>query len=64
MCVFRRCFLIYRYPGKSATVISEDDFVDKVETNDSRSHDITLFSDWSALTVGLICCLGDAVLLH
>ncbi|XP_074487052.1 putative bifunctional UDP-N-acetylglucosamine transferase and deubiquitinase ALG13 isoform X1 [Sebastes fasciatus] len=26
----RRCFLIYRYPGKPATVISEDDFVDKV----------------------------------
>ncbi|XP_026215106.1 putative bifunctional UDP-N-acetylglucosamine transferase and deubiquitinase ALG13 isoform X2 [Anabas testudineus] len=28
--LYRRCFLIYRYPGKSATVISEDDFVDKV----------------------------------
>uniref|UniRef100_A0A3P8TJH6 ubiquitinyl hydrolase 1 n=1 Tax=Amphiprion percula TaxID=161767 RepID=A0A3P8TJH6_AMPPE len=25
-----RCFLIYRYPGKPATMISEDDFVDKV----------------------------------
>lgn len=32
VCVFRRCFLIYRYPGKPATVISEDDFVDKVKT--------------------------------
>ncbi|XP_059186121.1 LOW QUALITY PROTEIN: putative bifunctional UDP-N-acetylglucosamine transferase and deubiquitinase ALG13 [Centropristis striata] len=28
--LYRRCFLIYRYPGKAATVISEDDFVDKV----------------------------------
>uniref|UniRef100_A0A3B5APQ8 ubiquitinyl hydrolase 1 n=1 Tax=Stegastes partitus TaxID=144197 RepID=A0A3B5APQ8_9TELE len=28
--LYRRCFLIYRYPGKPATVISEDDFVDKV----------------------------------
>uniref|UniRef100_A0A672ZXU3 ubiquitinyl hydrolase 1 n=1 Tax=Sphaeramia orbicularis TaxID=375764 RepID=A0A672ZXU3_9TELE len=28
-CV-RRCFVIYRYPGKQATVISEDDYVDKV----------------------------------
>ncbi|KAF0036953.1 hypothetical protein F2P81_009827 [Scophthalmus maximus] len=27
--LYRRCFLIYRYPGKPATVISEDDFVDK-----------------------------------
>ncbi|AWP05066.1 putative bifunctional UDP-N-acetylglucosamine transferase and deubiquitinase ALG13 [Scophthalmus maximus] len=25
--LYRRCFLIYRYPGKPATVISEDDFV-------------------------------------
>ncbi|XP_070838719.1 putative bifunctional UDP-N-acetylglucosamine transferase and deubiquitinase ALG13 [Chaetodon trifascialis] len=28
--LYRRCFLIYRYPGRPATVISEDDFVDKV----------------------------------
>ncbi|GAA6219430.1 putative bifunctional UDP-N-acetylglucosamine transferase and deubiquitinase ALG13 isoform X1 [Lates japonicus] len=28
--LYRRCFLIYRYPGKPATVISEDDYVDKV----------------------------------
>ncbi|XP_041642200.1 putative bifunctional UDP-N-acetylglucosamine transferase and deubiquitinase ALG13 isoform X2 [Cheilinus undulatus] len=28
--LYRRCFIIYRYPGKPATVISEDDFVDKV----------------------------------
>ncbi|XP_023148626.2 putative bifunctional UDP-N-acetylglucosamine transferase and deubiquitinase ALG13 isoform X2 [Amphiprion ocellaris] len=28
--LYRRCFLIYRYPGKPATMISEDDFVDKV----------------------------------
>ncbi|XP_069578186.1 putative bifunctional UDP-N-acetylglucosamine transferase and deubiquitinase ALG13 [Brachyistius frenatus] len=28
--LYRRCFVIYRYPGKPATVISEDDFVDKV----------------------------------
>ncbi|XP_047431762.1 putative bifunctional UDP-N-acetylglucosamine transferase and deubiquitinase ALG13 isoform X2 [Mugil cephalus] len=28
--LYRRCFLIYRYPGKPATVISEADFVDKV----------------------------------
>ncbi|XP_076028221.1 putative bifunctional UDP-N-acetylglucosamine transferase and deubiquitinase ALG13 [Genypterus blacodes] len=28
--LYRRCFLIYRYPGKPATVITEDDFVDKV----------------------------------
>nr|XP_057926269.1 putative bifunctional UDP-N-acetylglucosamine transferase and deubiquitinase ALG13 isoform X2 [Doryrhamphus excisus] len=28
--LYRRCFLIYRYPGKPATVISEDDFVDKL----------------------------------
>ncbi|XP_030002087.1 putative bifunctional UDP-N-acetylglucosamine transferase and deubiquitinase ALG13 [Sphaeramia orbicularis] len=28
--LFRRCFVIYRYPGKQATVISEDDYVDKV----------------------------------
>ncbi|XP_049575565.1 putative bifunctional UDP-N-acetylglucosamine transferase and deubiquitinase ALG13 isoform X3 [Syngnathus scovelli] len=28
--LYRRRFLIYRYPGKAATVISEDDFVDKV----------------------------------
>ncbi|XP_068455616.1 putative bifunctional UDP-N-acetylglucosamine transferase and deubiquitinase ALG13 isoform X2 [Clinocottus analis] len=28
--LYRHCFLIYRYPGKPATVISEDDFVDKV----------------------------------
>uniref|UniRef100_A0A3Q2CJN8 ubiquitinyl hydrolase 1 n=1 Tax=Cyprinodon variegatus TaxID=28743 RepID=A0A3Q2CJN8_CYPVA len=28
--LYRRCFLIYRYPGKPATVISENDFVDKV----------------------------------
>ncbi|XP_029009578.1 putative bifunctional UDP-N-acetylglucosamine transferase and deubiquitinase ALG13 isoform X2 [Betta splendens] len=27
---YRRCFVIYRYPGKPATVISEDDFMDKV----------------------------------
>lgn len=30
-CVCRRCFQIYRYPGKSATVITEADFVDKVK---------------------------------
>lgn len=30
VCVCRRSFHIYRYPGKPATVISEDDFVDKV----------------------------------
>lgn len=31
-CVFvcRRCFVIYRYPGKPPTVISMDHFVDKV----------------------------------
>uniref|UniRef100_A0A4W6DM30 ubiquitinyl hydrolase 1 n=1 Tax=Lates calcarifer TaxID=8187 RepID=A0A4W6DM30_LATCA len=29
-CPHLRCFLIYRYPGKPATVISEDDYVDKV----------------------------------
>ncbi|XP_037546074.1 putative bifunctional UDP-N-acetylglucosamine transferase and deubiquitinase ALG13 [Nematolebias whitei] len=28
--LYRRCFLIYRYPGKPATVITEDDFVDQV----------------------------------
>ncbi|XP_058495765.1 putative bifunctional UDP-N-acetylglucosamine transferase and deubiquitinase ALG13 isoform X2 [Solea solea] len=28
--LYRRCFHIYRYPGKPATVISEDNFVDKV----------------------------------
>ncbi|XP_032419052.1 putative bifunctional UDP-N-acetylglucosamine transferase and deubiquitinase ALG13 [Xiphophorus hellerii] len=28
--LYRRCFLIYRYPGKPATVISENDFEDKV----------------------------------
>ncbi|XP_051939887.1 putative bifunctional UDP-N-acetylglucosamine transferase and deubiquitinase ALG13 isoform X2 [Hippocampus zosterae] len=28
--LYRRRFLIYRYPGKAATLISEDDFVDKV----------------------------------
>ncbi|XP_068178703.1 putative bifunctional UDP-N-acetylglucosamine transferase and deubiquitinase ALG13 [Antennarius striatus] len=28
--LYRRCFLIYRFPGKPATLISEDDFVDKV----------------------------------
>ncbi|CAF93332.1 unnamed protein product [Tetraodon nigroviridis] len=28
--LYRRSFHIYRYPGKPATVISEDDFVDKV----------------------------------
>ncbi|KAF3688224.1 putative bifunctional UDP-N-acetylglucosamine transferase and deubiquitinase ALG13 [Channa argus] len=28
--LYRRCFLIYRYPGKPATLISEEDFVDKV----------------------------------
>ncbi|KAF7646076.1 hypothetical protein LDENG_00193860 [Lucifuga dentata] len=28
--LYRRCFLIYRYPGKAATVITEDNFVDKV----------------------------------
>ncbi|CAJ1052756.1 putative bifunctional UDP-N-acetylglucosamine transferase and deubiquitinase ALG13 isoform X1 [Xyrichtys novacula] len=28
--LYRRCFLIYRYPGKPATVISEEDFLDKV----------------------------------
>ncbi|KAM3624481.1 uncharacterized protein V6R79_024007 [Siganus canaliculatus] len=28
--LYRRCFLIYRYPGKPATVISEDNFVEKV----------------------------------
>ncbi|XP_029706440.1 putative bifunctional UDP-N-acetylglucosamine transferase and deubiquitinase ALG13 isoform X5 [Takifugu rubripes] len=28
--LYRRCFQIYRYPGKSATVITEADFVDKV----------------------------------
>ncbi|KAL6111255.1 alg13 [Pungitius sinensis] len=28
--LYRRCFLIYRYPGKPATVISEEDCVDKV----------------------------------
>uniref|UniRef100_A0A8C9XF70 ubiquitinyl hydrolase 1 n=1 Tax=Sander lucioperca TaxID=283035 RepID=A0A8C9XF70_SANLU len=28
--LYRRCFLIYRYPGKAATVISEDNFIDKV----------------------------------
>lgn len=30
-CVCRRCFQIYRYPGKSATVITEAAFVDKVK---------------------------------
>ncbi|KAM7420014.1 hypothetical protein PAMA_016893 [Pampus argenteus] len=28
--LYRRCFLIYRYPGKPATVISEEDFINKV----------------------------------
>ncbi|KAM4750215.1 LOW QUALITY PROTEIN: putative bifunctional UDP-N-acetylglucosamine transferase and deubiquitinase ALG13 [Anableps anableps] len=28
--LYRRCFLIYRYPGKPATVISENHFLDKV----------------------------------
>ncbi|KAK0150305.1 putative bifunctional UDP-N-acetylglucosamine transferase and deubiquitinase ALG13 [Merluccius polli] len=28
--LYRRCFLIYRFPGKAATVITEEDFVDKV----------------------------------
>ncbi|KAM3865331.1 putative bifunctional UDP-N-acetylglucosamine transferase and deubiquitinase ALG13 [Diretmus argenteus] len=28
--LYRRCFLIYRYPGKAATVITEDEFVEKV----------------------------------
>lgn len=28
--LYRRCFLIYRYPGKPATVITEEDFLDKV----------------------------------
>ncbi|XP_061684635.1 putative bifunctional UDP-N-acetylglucosamine transferase and deubiquitinase ALG13 isoform X2 [Syngnathoides biaculeatus] len=28
--LYRRCFLIYRYPGKAATVISEGDFHDRV----------------------------------
>ncbi|XP_062294138.1 LOW QUALITY PROTEIN: putative bifunctional UDP-N-acetylglucosamine transferase and deubiquitinase ALG13 [Scomber scombrus] len=28
--LYRRCFLIYRYPGKPPTVISEEDFTDKV----------------------------------
>ncbi|XP_077381209.1 putative bifunctional UDP-N-acetylglucosamine transferase and deubiquitinase ALG13 isoform X2 [Festucalex cinctus] len=28
--LYRHSFLIYRYPGKAATVISEDDFEDKV----------------------------------
>ncbi|XP_028315629.1 putative bifunctional UDP-N-acetylglucosamine transferase and deubiquitinase ALG13 isoform X2 [Gouania willdenowi] len=28
--LYRRCFLIYRYPGKPATIISEDDYLDKV----------------------------------
>ncbi|XP_063738112.1 LOW QUALITY PROTEIN: putative bifunctional UDP-N-acetylglucosamine transferase and deubiquitinase ALG13 [Eleginops maclovinus] len=28
--LYRHCFLIYRYPGKPATVISEEEFVDKV----------------------------------
>ncbi|XP_068607357.1 putative bifunctional UDP-N-acetylglucosamine transferase and deubiquitinase ALG13 [Brachionichthys hirsutus] len=28
--LYRRCFLIYRFPGKPPTVISEDDFADKV----------------------------------
>ncbi|XP_037830580.1 putative bifunctional UDP-N-acetylglucosamine transferase and deubiquitinase ALG13 [Kryptolebias marmoratus] len=28
--LYRRCFLIYRYPGKPATVISDDVFVDQV----------------------------------
>ncbi|XP_014910249.1 putative bifunctional UDP-N-acetylglucosamine transferase and deubiquitinase ALG13 isoform X1 [Poecilia latipinna] len=28
--LYRRCFLIYRYPGKPATIISENDFEDKV----------------------------------
>lgn len=30
LSVCRRCFLIYRYPGKPATIISMDNFVDKV----------------------------------
>ncbi|XP_042370968.1 putative bifunctional UDP-N-acetylglucosamine transferase and deubiquitinase ALG13, partial [Plectropomus leopardus] len=28
--LYRRCFVIFRYPGKPANVISEDDFVEKV----------------------------------
>ncbi|KAJ4922085.1 hypothetical protein JOQ06_026320 [Pogonophryne albipinna] len=28
--LYRHCFLIYRYPGKAATVISEEEFDDKV----------------------------------
>ncbi|XP_028272210.1 putative bifunctional UDP-N-acetylglucosamine transferase and deubiquitinase ALG13 [Parambassis ranga] len=28
--LYRRCFVIYRYPGKPPTVISDDDFVEKV----------------------------------
>ncbi|KAM9857045.1 putative bifunctional UDP-N-acetylglucosamine transferase and deubiquitinase ALG13 [Aulostomus maculatus] len=28
--LYKHCFLIYRYPGKPATVISEDNFIDKV----------------------------------
>ncbi|XP_024123033.1 putative bifunctional UDP-N-acetylglucosamine transferase and deubiquitinase ALG13 isoform X3 [Oryzias melastigma] len=28
--LYRRCFVIYRYPGKPATIISEDNYVEKV----------------------------------
>ncbi|KAM4604426.1 putative bifunctional UDP-N-acetylglucosamine transferase and deubiquitinase ALG13 [Polymixia lowei] len=28
--LYRRCFLIYRFPGKPATVITDEDFIDKV----------------------------------
>ncbi|XP_059903837.1 putative bifunctional UDP-N-acetylglucosamine transferase and deubiquitinase ALG13 isoform X3 [Gadus macrocephalus] len=28
--LYRRCFWIYRFPGKAATVITEEEFVDKV----------------------------------
>uniref|UniRef100_A0A3P9MQY3 UDP-N-acetylglucosamine transferase subunit ALG13 n=1 Tax=Oryzias latipes TaxID=8090 RepID=A0A3P9MQY3_ORYLA len=28
--LYRRCFVIYRYPGKPATIISEDNYMEKV----------------------------------
>ncbi|XP_032381293.1 putative bifunctional UDP-N-acetylglucosamine transferase and deubiquitinase ALG13 isoform X1 [Etheostoma spectabile] len=36
--LYRHCFLIYRYPGEPAMVISEDNFVDKVTLCASNNH--------------------------
>uniref|UniRef100_A0A8C6KI13 ubiquitinyl hydrolase 1 n=1 Tax=Nothobranchius furzeri TaxID=105023 RepID=A0A8C6KI13_NOTFU len=53
--LYRRCFLIYRYPGKPATIISEDDFLDQVMLCCSINGHYDIIYPRSYLTSAALC---------